>query len=139
MNAPPEELATWLSKASADLEAARHLRTRADLPVEIACFHYQQAAEKALKGVLVAAGTAPPWIHNLRALLASFQKPPAGIEPETAESLTPFAVLARYPGFREQPDAATVDRFDAFAARCVELLRAAVEPTPSSMTPSGCA
>ena len=32
------------------------------------CFHAQQAAEKALKAVLVAQGVEPPSIHNLVAL-----------------------------------------------------------------------
>ena len=33
-----------------------------------ACFHAQQAAEKALKAVLIAAGSQPPLVHELRAL-----------------------------------------------------------------------
>jgi hypothetical protein len=34
------------------------------------CVHAQQAAEKALKAVLVAQGDEPPFIHNLVALQA---------------------------------------------------------------------
>lgn len=98
MSPEPEELEGWLSKADADLQAARHLRQRPDIPPEIACFHLQQAAEKALKG--------------------------SGLDATVAMTLTPFATLARYPGFQEQPDALTVDGFEAFAAACIDMLRA---------------
>jgi HEPN domain-containing protein len=33
------------------------------------CFHAQQAAEKALKAVLIAKGIPPPKTHNIRILL----------------------------------------------------------------------
>ena len=127
MNGPREELASWLEKADADLRAARVLRDALGLPLEIAAFHYQQAAEKALKGLLVDAGIAPPRTHDLRALLALFPERPPGIEQEIAEQLTPFAVIARYPGLTSRPDSAIVDRFEVFSATCIDRLRECVE------------
>ena len=41
-----------------------------DMDPWAACFHAQQAAEKALKAVLVARGTEPPYTHDLGALAA---------------------------------------------------------------------
>jgi HEPN domain-containing protein len=84
---------------------------------------------------LAASGTAPPRIHDLRALLAAFPSSPPDLEAGTAESLTPFAVLARYPGFSEQPDVETVNRFEDFAKQCVARLRERVGgtvPPPAS-------
>ena len=43
----------WLRFAQADLAASRLLLTDAELPFRLACFHAQQAAEKALKAALV--------------------------------------------------------------------------------------
>ena len=66
---------------------------------EQACFHVQQAAEKALKGVCVAIGVAFPRAHDLRQLLdmltASGMKVPRKVQ--RAEVLTPYAVQTRYP------------------------------------------
>lgn len=43
----------WLEFAKMDLGAAEYLLTMHPLPVEIICYHCEQAAEKFLKAVLV--------------------------------------------------------------------------------------
>jgi HEPN domain-containing protein len=86
----PPDVSDWLSKARVDFEAARFLRKNPNLPGEVAAFHYQQSAEKALKGQ----GVIPPRSHDLRTLLA-LAKVPSGLSEDSAESLTPFAVLSR--------------------------------------------
>lgn len=43
----------WLDFAYMDLSAAEHLLTMRPLPVEIICYHCEQAAEKFLKATLV--------------------------------------------------------------------------------------
>ena len=48
----------WLTYAQADLHVAQLLAAHASVPGRIACFHAQQAAEKALKAALVATGKA---------------------------------------------------------------------------------
>jgi HEPN domain-containing protein len=56
----------WLRYAFNDLLAARHLFE--DLypkQTEIACYHCQQCAEKALKGYLIDKDREPPRIHDL--------------------------------------------------------------------------
>jgi HEPN domain-containing protein len=61
----------WLSKARTDLTLALVvLEQGPDMDPWVCCFHAQQAAEKALKAVLVAQGAEPPFIHNLVALQA---------------------------------------------------------------------
>jgi HEPN domain-containing protein len=104
-----------------DIEAARLLRTHGQLPGEVAAFHYQQAAEKAIKGILVVRGIVPPHSHDLRALIATLAIP-MGLDDDAAEALTPFAVLSRYPGFDTSIDAALLDRFEVFANACIAKL-----------------
>lgn len=70
MNAPePVELAAhWLAIALGDLEAAEQLLGDLRLPARQAAEHARQAAEKALKGAIVATGKAPPLTHDLEVL-----------------------------------------------------------------------
>lgn len=61
----------WLSKARTDLALATVVLEKGpDMDPWACCFHAQQAAEKALKAVLVARGTEPPYTHDLGALAA---------------------------------------------------------------------
>lgn len=93
-----EDLARgWWRKGDSDLENARMCVT-AERSLDTACFHAQQAAEKYLKAYLSLRQVEFPLLHNLAALVeickgedASFGqiRPPA-------ESLTPYAVEARY-------------------------------------------
>jgi len=61
----------WLQKARRDIRVAE-LALGEDLYDEVA-FHAQQAAEKALKAVLVALGARPPRTHSLERLLALYR------------------------------------------------------------------
>ena len=58
----------WLSFAEADLGVAEHLnKTYHPKPLEIICFHCQQAAEKAVKSIIVLNGSqgGTPKKHDL--------------------------------------------------------------------------
>lgn len=94
----------WLRYAYSDLELAR-VRRPSKVLLEGLCFHAQQAAEKALKAVLIAKGVPPPKTHNIRTLLDLL--PQDVIVPqdvEDAASLTDYAVMSRYPGVFESVD-----------------------------------
>ena len=90
--------ADWLRYAVSDLEVARTTPSSRIL-LEALCFHAQQAAERAIKAVLVAQVIPFPRTHNIRTLLDLL---PQGMglpsEVEAAASLTDYAVLTRYPG-----------------------------------------
>jgi len=66
------------------------------------CFHAQQAAEKAVKAVLVCCGIAPPKTHNverlIRLLPATMQRTPDLL---ASAALSDYASLTRYPGLKE--------------------------------------
>ncbi len=90
--------ADWLRYARSDLELARTIRP-AEVMFEGLCFHAQQAADKALKAVLIAKCVPPPKTHNIRTLLDLL--PVEIIAPreiEDAASLSDYAVTSRYPG-----------------------------------------
>ncbi|MGH7728798.1 MAG: HEPN domain-containing protein [Vulcanimicrobiaceae bacterium] len=91
-----EQAAYWLTAASQDVEVARRLQ---DMP-NVACFHAQQASEKALKGLLSAVAGETARSHTARRLLDEALA--LGIEiPEEiagkALALDKFYIPPRYP------------------------------------------
>lgn len=95
---PPDDPREWLSRARSDTVLAK-----AESPgvyFEDLRFHAQQAAEKAVKGLLIQHGVDFPCVHDLAQLLTLLQQ--AGEQvPERvqrASGLTRFAVFTRYPG-----------------------------------------
>ena len=106
---PPEENQPgspedWLRFARSDLELAK-ITLPPGVLLEGLCFHTQQAAEKALKAVLVSCEIFFPKTHSIRMLLDLL---PDGIsvpeEVEDAASLTDYSVMTRYPGDVEMVD-----------------------------------
>lgn len=112
-----------LARAAEDLDML-HAMIQARIGTDnIFGFHAQQAVEKAAKAWLIAAGTIPPWTHDLGLLLGQMRDLGLG-SPELTEGLarlTAFAVQFRYgpaePG-------AVVDRAD-LAARIDRFVQAA--------------
>lgn len=91
----------WLRRAKPELIAAGS-GLSPGLIYEIPCFHAQQAAEMALKGLLASLGIDPPRTHSIEALID--QLPPhLATAPELARApkLTTFAVERQY--FLEEP------------------------------------
>jgi HEPN domain-containing protein len=102
------DVAQWLTFAKADLRAARLLLSDVEVPARIACFHAQQAAEKAIKAVLIFEETSFRKTHDVIVL--------AGLLPgeliDELDSIDPvvlqqWAVDGRYPG--DLPDATAAE------------------------------
>jgi HEPN domain-containing protein len=71
--------------------------------LEDLCFDAQQAAEKAIKAVLIYKKTRFPYVHDLAELL-SLVDPAGPAIPESVKQavrLTRYAVVTRYPGIAE--------------------------------------
>src|SRR3984957_20006603 len=87
-----------LRRARGDLQACRVLIDNTDIDDNIVGFHAQQAAEKALKVVLVLQGVDLPLSHDLMFLVRQVRE--SGIEPpgelSEAQWLTPWAAELRY-------------------------------------------
>lgn len=93
-----EDAREWISRARSDLALAR--ASGEGIYLEDLCFHTQQAAEKAIKALLIRYGIRFPYTHDLASLLTLVEKA-TGVLPEPirqAERLTQFAVETRYPG-----------------------------------------
>lgn len=103
MTRPDGEAARpWLALARADLRVADMIIERADATAEmrgLGCFHGQQAAEKALKGLLTAWDMPAPRSHDLtvvgEAVSAIVPLPPE--VRDACEGLADYAVGPRYP------------------------------------------
>ena len=90
----------WFRFAEMDLGSAKKLlETMYPAPLEIICYHCQQAAEKYLKGVIIAFGEEPEKTHDLSKLLNVLQKftELSAEFRQVALTLTQFGVRVRYP------------------------------------------
>jgi HEPN domain-containing protein len=89
-----------MSHAESDLRLARLAAADESIRPEQVCFHAQQAAEKAIKAVLLARRIEFPLTHDIEELLeiaeAGLIKLPEDLR--DAGLLTPYAVETRYPG-----------------------------------------
>lgn len=118
-----EDLArAWWRKGDSDLINAR-MCLEAKRALDTACFHAQQAAEKYLKAYMSFNGIEFPFIHNLEKLveICAAHDPEFSAIKDSAQSLTPFAVEARY----DQdfwPDTTTVQEAILGAERIRQLI-----------------
>lgn len=94
---PSGSPADWMRHCRSDLEVARS--RRANVLLETLCFHSQQAAEKAIKAVLISKGIEIPRTHNIRMLTDLVPAGCPGIpQADDVARLTDYAVTSRYPG-----------------------------------------
>ncbi len=88
----------WLRYAEEDLAAAHLMLASLQVFPKQACYHAQQAAEKALKSVLVAHGIPFPRTHDLLALARLLPLDDASlIAGLDLGDLSTWVVTARYP------------------------------------------
>jgi len=100
---PPDDPREWLSRVRSSLLIAREGSRVEGVYLEDLCFEAQQAAEKALKALLLHRGIRFPHVHDLARLVSLLEQHGETV-PESvreAEELTKYAVAARYPGLTE--------------------------------------
>lgn len=99
-DAKRELIRAWLTKSRNDLDTARQIGALPDGHLDAAIYHCQQAAEKALKGVLAFHDHELERTHDLRRLIqiASRYDAAFGKWMDAAIVLTPYATAYRYPG-----------------------------------------
>lgn len=97
MHDPQAEFERWLESAREDLAYARHAAGGGFFAP--ACFHAQQAAEKAVKSVHYRLGARAVLGHNVRALIEALDPRTASLDAEldAARELDLFYVPTRYP------------------------------------------
>lgn len=93
----------WIKQAKAELDVANHLNTvYYPKPLEIICFHAQQAAEKSVKAVLLKQSncTSNKKTHDISQLLDKIDVSKCPFEEkfyDYADELFPYGVVTRYP------------------------------------------
>jgi HEPN domain-containing protein len=128
---PKETLVrAWMAKARSDLGTARKVASGPDAYLDTAIYHCQQAAEKAIKALLVRHDLRFEKIHDLEVLISRAVPVAPGLSQmlDQADRLTPYAVLYRYPGEQLVPNAeefaAALSAAEEIVACIESLLRA---------------
>ena len=120
----------WLRYAQNDLVVAKHcvddLRPK---QIEIAGYHCQQSAEKALKAFLIYKDIEPPKIHDLKVLCKMCQNIDNSFDviKSSCARLTPYGVAARYPN-ELSPDENMVKTAINDAQKVYDLVIASLPP-----------
>jgi HEPN domain-containing protein len=117
----PEEALRWLEFARDDLKTAQACYALPEIAPRQTCYLAQQAAEKALKALLIAYSIQVPRSHDLD-FLRNKLPPRAGMHashPSLGE-LAEWVVEARYPG-------SSADASEEDAARALDTARSILE------------
>jgi len=123
----------WLRRARSNLALARAHTAVPDVLLEDLCFEAQQAAEKAIKAVLVHYQIEFPKTHVLTDLLDLLASHGVKIRDDVreAKSLTRYAVATRYVGLVEDVTDAHYQQAIELASRVLRWAESAVaSPTP---------
>ena len=96
---PIPESKAWMVKAWRDLETARRAATGDPPFFDVAVYHCQQSAEKAVKAFLVHHGKTHEKTHDIEVLVDLACEIEAGFAnlTDAADALTPYATRFRYP------------------------------------------
>lgn len=106
MQKPKNSYTTWIRKANNDLRAAKKLAANPDPIFDMAIFHTQQCAEKALKSFLASHEVLPPKTHDLDYLIhqcCTFNTLFKNLF-DCTELLQPYCFKFRYPDDIFSPD-----------------------------------
>jgi HEPN domain-containing protein len=125
----------WLGKADEDMIMAEVLLSAPTAAKWGACFHAQQAAEKALKAVLVTQDRDVPYTHSLLLLRATLGMESEKLDEAALEQLSPWAVAGRYPEEIPEPSVAEAGRLVDAARSIVAFARGCIAATPSAEPP----
>ncbi|HEY3318513.1 MAG TPA: HEPN domain-containing protein [Coriobacteriia bacterium] len=130
-----ELVRNWLEKARRDLAAASLVDESPEF-LDIAAFHLQQSAEKAIKGLLVLNDQRFTKTHDLKVLIGQAEPflPELAAVEEGAADLSPFAADGRYPGDVELTDR---DEYERLADTAQGIYKAVLAAIPVEARPKG--
>lgn len=133
---PPDDPREWLNRARSNL--ARAQNRAQGIYLEDLCFDAQQAAEKALKGLLLHLGATFPYVHDIGLLVGLIEQQgveiPLGVR--KSARLTRFATLARYPSAAKVSEAEHREALD-LAQAAVEWVAARLAGERAKGSPEG--
>ena len=121
----------WLRRAKSNLARARAGKVDPDILYEDICFDAQQAAEKAIKAVLVSRDVRLRRSHDIIDLLTLVSE--AGLDVpdfvKEADRLTHYAVQTRYPGISEDVDKEETGEAVRLAGEVLEWAEGVIGPS----------
>ena len=114
----PDDPREWLNRARSNLAKARESPGVEYVYLEDLCFDAQQAAEKAIKAVLIHLNVQFPYTHDLARLLSLAEHAGAAVPEDVkpAVALTEYAVATRYPSPSEPVSVEEYEEAIALAA-----------------------
>ena len=117
----------WINRAKSSLELAQAKIIQYTFYEDL-CYQSQQAAEKALKGLLIYYGIEPEFTHNIEILLNELKKY-AAIPKEITETakLTIYAVHTRYPGEYDDVTKEEYEKSVEIAKACLDWVEKIIE------------
>ncbi len=100
------EVARWLAVGDEDIRVARVCLASEEPALGAAAYHCQQAAEKVIKGILIAAGRAFRRTHDIDELadLAQSAYPHLGPLLDRCRSFSVWGTAYRYPAIEDVPE-----------------------------------
>lgn len=122
----------WLIKATHDLAVSTKLKNDEAQYHDIAIYHCQQAAEKAMKGFLTFHDQEFPKTHDIRLLVQlaiSINSEFAKYE-DSADLLTPYATEFRYPGEIMEP---TIEELKEGIKNAEEMMNFVISLLPNEL------
>jgi HEPN domain-containing protein len=130
-----ERYKSWIERAKSSLELAQ-VKIIRHICYEDLCFQLQQAAEKALKGLLIYYNFDPEFTHNIEILLndlKKFTEIPENIK--EASRLTNYAVQTRYPGEYDEITKEEYEESVKIAAACLNWVENKINGTEENEPP----
>jgi HEPN domain-containing protein len=126
---PPDDPREWLNRARSSLAKAERTFGTPQVYLEDLCFDAQQAAEKAIKAVLIHLNVRFPYVHDLAQLLALVEQAGQSVPASVQRSaiLSDYAVETRYPGLAEPVTRQEYDEAMALAGEVVRWAQGIVE------------
>jgi HEPN domain-containing protein len=123
-----EQARRWMRWAAEDLVAARHSADDREVAPRVACSLAQQAAEKAIKALVVSSDLDPPKTHNLLRLARMLAEETADrLLDVDLEDLTRWAIEGRYPGDLDEATSRDAARAVELADQVLAIAQAALE------------
>ena len=121
-----ERYESWIDRARSSLEIAR-TKKNDFVYYEDLCYQAQQAAEKAIKGILIYYNVEPQFTHNIGILLGELQAFENIDEIKEAIKLTKYAVQTMYPGKYDDITKQDYEESIAIAQKCLEWAQSKVK------------
>ncbi len=130
----PATAKVWLRRARGNLTRAKLYGGAPGTFYEDSCFDSQQAAEKAMKGLLIHLSTPYPKTHAIADLITRIEEAGVAVPTEVrqAAALTAYAVSARYPGVSEEVSEKEYRLAIELAERVVEWVEVLIYPVESN-------